>query len=171
MSVQVDDRIEVVCAESRDLLVDARAEPVHVHDHPAHVVNPLEAIGRLDRTTGSRRCREEDARLPDRLAEDGRETVGCPGREAWTERQPLNDHHDRRDVAVPASDPPAGSLDLGLVDVREGVRGHQTIPFEKRARLVGRRVSVALDLWKRRCRGHRSPLLRVWTKRASAGRM
>ena len=145
----------------------ARLEAVLAPD----VVDALEAIGQLDRTAGSRRCGEEDARLADRFAEDGCESVGSAGGEAWTERQPLDDHYDRRDLAVPTSDPPAGALDLRLVDVREGVRRHQAIALEERARLVGGRVSVDLDLGKRRCRGHRSPLLRAWTKRASAGRM
>ena len=47
--VQVDDRIEVVCGEARHLLVDPRAEPVDVHDHPPHMVDALEPVGQLDR--------------------------------------------------------------------------------------------------------------------------
>ena len=159
MAVEVDHRVEVVGMEPSHFLVDARTEALDVHVHPAHVVDAFEPIAHFDRTARARRRRKEHARFADRLAEDRRKAVRRAGREARTEREPFDDHHDRRDLALPSSDPPAGAFDLGLVDIRERVCGHQAIALEERARLVGGRVSVDLYLWKRRCRGHRSSLV------------
>ena len=75
MSVEVDDRGEVIRAETRDLLIDARPEPPDVHVHPPHVVYALKAIGHFDRATGPRRRRQEHAGLLDRFAEERRKTV------------------------------------------------------------------------------------------------
>src|SRR6266540_5556050 len=137
--------------------------------HAMHLLDPLEPIHALDGEPAGRRCRHDDPRFADAALEDRDQRLTLARGEAGTERQRL--HHERAcddDVAARRG-PPAGLLDLRRVDVGEGVRGHEAIALEERARALRRGSIFEADLGKQRGRGHRSSFLVERTKRASAG--
>src|SRR5438094_606993 len=146
VTVQIDDVLDVLGAQSRDGVGDARLEDRDIDGHAMHAVEPLEAVRDVDRDAPGRWCRDDKTRLAQAFAEDAHERLGLAGREAWTERQRLDDEGRRDDLVGPRRDPPAGALDVRRVEVRERVRGEQAIALEEAADARGRDLLFDMDL-------------------------
>ena len=89
-------------------------------------------------------------------------TVGEPltvaGREAWAEREHLDEEHARDGLALAAGQPPARAVAALRIEVRERVGGHQPVALEEGARLLDGGALIYTDLREQRGRGHVSSI-------------
>jgi len=129
-------------------------EPVDVHDHAVHDVDPFEAIARLDRQASVRGGREDEPGLGHPAAEQLRQGLRLAHREARPEREHLDEERRRDDLVAAPRDPPPGLVDVLRIEVGERVRRDEPVALEEGAYIRGRCVLVEVDLGHERGRGH-----------------
>jgi hypothetical protein len=133
---------------------DPRLEPIDVHRHPVHDVDPLEAVARLDRQPAVRRRRKDEPGLAHPAPEQLGEGLRLAHREARPEREHLDEQRGRDDLVAAAGDPPPGLVDVLGIKVGERVRREIPVTLEEGAHVLGRCMRVEVDLGHERGRGH-----------------